>query len=163
MARGGEESKALCWHLIAIREVGSKKVKYSLCNAPASASVKRLAFMQAQRYWIERTFQDAKNQCGMGEYQTRKWQSWLHHIAMVIMVMLFMVEQRLLFKDQYPMLSCFDIAALLSFLLPHRVITLKEIIRQLELRHKRRRDAIEWAYRKQLEYEFAHHLANVKK
>ena len=76
--------------------------------------------MQAQRYWIERTFQDAKNQCGMGQYQARKWQSWHHHMAMVMMVMLFMAEQRLLFKDQYPILSCFDIAVLLSFLLPHR-------------------------------------------
>jgi len=159
----GEESKAHCWHLIARRELGKKKIKYSLSNAPESTSVKRLAFMQAQRYWIERTFQDAKNQCGMGEYQARKWQSWHHHMAMVMMVMLFMVEQRLLFKDQYPMLSCFDIAVLLSFLLPHRCITLEEIIRQLEVRHERRRDAIEWAHRKQLENEFANHLANVTK
>jgi len=159
----GEESKAHCRHLIVRREVRGNKVKYSLCNAPASTSVRRLAFMQAQRYWIERTFQDAKNQCGMGEYQARKWQSWHHHMAMVMMVMLFMVEQRLLFKDQYPMLSCFDIAVLLSFFLPHRAITLEEIIRQLEVRHKRRRDATEWAYRKQLEYEFVHYLANVTK
>lgn len=159
----GEEPEAHCWHLIVRREVGGNKVKYSLCNAPASTSVRRLAFMQAQRYWIERTFQDTKNHCGMGEYQARKWRSWHHHMAMVMMVMLFMVEQRLLFKGQYPLLSCFDIAVLLSFLLPHRAITLEEIARQLEVRHKRRRDAIEWAYRKQLEYESAHDLANVTK
>jgi SRSO17 transposase len=57
--------------------------------------------MQAQRYWIGCTFQDAKNQCGMGEYQTGKRRSRHHHMAMVMMVMLFMVEQRLLFKDKY--------------------------------------------------------------
>ena len=34
--------------------------------------------------------------------------------------MLFMVEQRLLHEDQYPLLSCFDIAVLLCYLLPHR-------------------------------------------
>ena len=151
----GEESKANCWHLIARREVDSKKIKFSLCNAPSSTSIKRLAFMQAQRYWIERIFQDAKSQCGMGEYQARKWRSWHHHMAMVMMVMLFMVEQRLLHEDQYPLLSCFDIAVLLCFLLPHRAITLKEVIRQLEVRHRRRRDSIESAYRKQLKSEFA--------
>ncbi len=151
----GEESKANCWHLIARREVDSKKIKFSLCNAPSSTSIKRLAFMQAQRYWIERIFQDAKSQCGMGEYQARKWRSWHHHMAMVMMVMLFMVEQRLLHEDQYPLLSCFDIAVLLCFLLPHRAITLKEVIRQLEVRHKRRRDSTESAYRKQLESEYA--------
>jgi len=148
----GNESQAHCWHLIVRREVGANKLKYSLSNAPASTPVNRLAFMQAQRYWIERTFQDAKNQCGMGEYQARKWRSWHHHMAMVMMVMMFMVEQRLLYKKQYPLLSCFDIAVLLSFLLPHRAITLEEIVRQLEVRHKRRLDAIEWAYQKQLEY-----------
>ena len=72
--------------------------------------------MQAQRYWVERNFQDAKNQCGMGEYQARKWQSWHHHMAMVMMAMLFMVEQRIFYKDAYPLLSCFDIVCILKFL-----------------------------------------------
>lgn len=107
--------------------------------------------MQAQRYWIERTFQDAKNQCGLGEYQARKWRSWHHHMAMVMMAMLFMVEQQLFYKDQYPLLSCFDIVSILLFILPHRAITEQEVFRQLEVRHQRRRAAIESAYRKQLE------------
>ncbi len=147
----GEESQANCWYLIVRREVKKNKIKYSLSNAPKSTSLKRLAFMQAQRYWIERTFQDAKNQCGLGEYQARKWRSWHHHMAMVMMAMLFMVEQRLLYKDQYPLLSCFDIVSILSFILPHRGITEKEVFRQLEVRHQRRQAAIESAYRKQLE------------
>lgn len=149
----GEESKANCWHLIVQREVKANKIKYSLSNAPESTSLKRLAFMQAQRYWIERIFQDAKTQCGLGEYQARKWRSWHHHMAMVMMAMLFMLEQRILYKKQYPLLSCFDIVSILSFLLPHRAITAEEVFRQIELRHKRRRTAIESAYRKQLENE----------
>ena len=119
----GEESQAHCWHLIVRREVKSKKIKYSLSNAPKSTSLKRLAFMQAQRYWIERTFQDAKNQYGLKEYQARKWRSWYYHMAMVMMAMLFMVEQRLFYKDQYPLLSCFDIVSMLSYILPHRAVT----------------------------------------
>ena len=107
--------------------------------------------MQAQRYWIERIFQDAKNQCGLGEYQARKWRSWHHHMAMVMMAMLFMLEQRLLYMKQYPLLSCFDIVSILSFILPHRAINKQELIRQLELRHERRRSAIESAYRIQLQ------------
>ena len=94
-------------------------IKCSLSNASEDAKVKRLAFMQAQRYWIERVFQDAKNQCGLGEYQARKWRSWHHHMAMVMMAMLFMLEQRLLHKKQYPLLSCFDIVSILSFILPY--------------------------------------------
>ena len=50
------------------REIDSQaKRKYSLSKAPSDTSTKRLAFMQAQRYWVERPFQDAKNQCGKGD------------------------------------------------------------------------------------------------
>jgi len=146
----GEESEAKCWHLVVRRDIGTSYVKYSLSNAPASTSCKRLAYMQAQRYWIERNFQDAKNQCGMGEYQARKWRSWHHHMAMVMMAILFMVEQRILFKGTHPLLSCFDIICILNFLLPRRAITLEEIIRQLEERHRRRQASIEYADFKQL-------------
>jgi len=35
---------------------------------------------------------------------------------MVMMAMLFMLEQRLLYKEQYPLLSSFDIVSILSFI-----------------------------------------------
>jgi len=76
------------------------------------------AYMQAQRYWIVRNFQDAKNQCGMDEYQARRWQSWYNHKAMVMMAMRFIVEQQMLFEQSYPLLSFFDIVYILKFLLP---------------------------------------------
>ncbi len=156
----GQEPKANCWHLVVRRDIGTTDIKYSLSNAPASTSYKRLAYMQAQRYWIERNFQEAKNQCGMGEYQARKWRSWHHHMAMVMMAMLFMVEQRMLFKDTCPLLSCFDIVCLLKFLLPRRAVTLEEVIRQLEVRHKRRQASIDYHYHKQLELELSENTAN---
>jgi len=147
----GKEPKANCWHLIVRRDIGTTDIKYSLSNAPADTPYKRLAYMQAQRCWVERSFQDAKNQCGMGEYQASKWQSWHHHMAMVMMAMLFMAEQRILFKDTYPLLSCFDIVCILKFLLPRRAVTIEEVMRPLEVRHRRRMTSILSAYRKQLE------------
>ena len=156
----GEEPEANCWHLIVRREIGTTDIKYSLSNAPASTSYKRLAYMQAQRYWIERNFQDAKAQCGMGEYQARKWRSWHHHMAMVMMAMLFMVEQRTLFRNSHPLLSCFDIVSILKFLLPRRAVTLEEVIRQLEVRHKRRQASIDYAYQKQREQKLSESTAN---
>ena len=155
----GEEPEASCWILIVRREIGTTDIKYSLSNAPASTSYKRLAYMQAQRYWIERSFQDAKTQCGMGEYQARKWRSWHHHMAMVMMAMLFMVEQRTLFKNSHPLLSCFDIVSILKFLLPRRAVTLEEVIRQLGVRHKRRQASIDYAYQKQRELELSESAA----
>jgi SRSO17 transposase len=51
----GEEEEAHCWHLIIRREIDSpKEIKYSLSNASKETSVERLAFMQGQRFWVER-------------------------------------------------------------------------------------------------------------
>lgn len=67
LAWGGKESCAWKWHLVVRREINSpEKIKYSLSNVPSNAPIKRFAFMQTQRYWVARPFQDAKNQCGLG-------------------------------------------------------------------------------------------------
>ncbi|OIQ76612.1 hypothetical protein GALL_417090 [mine drainage metagenome] len=76
----GEEDAPRCWHLIVRREVRSEKtVKYSLSNAAADTQVLRLAQMQGQRFWIERTFEDAKGECGLADYQALGWRAWHHH------------------------------------------------------------------------------------
>ena len=90
--------------------------------------------MHIQRYWVERAFEDAKGECGMADYQVRKWSAWHHHMALVMMAMLFMLNERIRHKDTYPLLSCSDIEELLSRFLPRRDVTRKEVIRQLEHR-----------------------------
>ena len=146
----GKENTSHQWHLIVRREVKSPgKLKYSLSNATFDTSTERLAYMQAQRFWIERSFQDAKNQCGMSDYQARGWRSWHHHMAMVLLVMLFFLEERLLHKKDCLLLSCGDIIALLCHYLPRRDISEKEVFRQMQIRHERRQASIDSAYRKQ--------------
>ncbi|MDO8947617.1 MAG: hypothetical protein Q7U88_10720 [Desulfocapsaceae bacterium] len=62
------------WHLVVRRETDSQKtIKYSLANAPAETFPERLAYMQGQRFFVERSFQDAKETAGMDHYQVRGW------------------------------------------------------------------------------------------
>lgn len=146
----GKESEARCWRLIVTREVGSERsLKYGLSNFPAEVSLRELAQRQRQRYWIERSFQDAKSECGLGEYQARGWVAWHHHMALVMMAMQFLLEERLLQKDQHELLSCADVVELLVHTLPRRDVTLDEVVRQMEVRHRQRREAIEYAHRVQ--------------
>jgi SRSO17 transposase len=146
----GEETAAHCWHLIVRREIGSRDtIKFTLSNAPAETSLERLAQMQGQRYWVERSFQDAKSDCGMADYQVRKWTGWHHHMAMVMIAMLFMAEERAAQKDSVPLLSCADIIALLKHFLPQAAVTREEIIEQMHVRHDQRAASIESAYRVQ--------------
>jgi hypothetical protein len=61
----GKEAEVRLWYLAVRREITSPKWnKYSLSNAPFDTPTERLAFIQSQRYWVERPFQDAKNQYG---------------------------------------------------------------------------------------------------
>ena len=146
----GKETQARCWHLLVRREItAAQEIKYTLSNASTETSTQRLAQMQAQRYWIERAFQNGKSQAGLDHYQARGWVSWHHHMALVMMAMLFMVEERSACCDTYPLLSCADVETLLAHILPRRDVDLAEVIRQLEIRHSKRRASIDYAYAKQ--------------
>ena len=139
----GESSRAKRYDLIATRTLGKKpETKISLSNADETIDLQKLAWMQLQRYWIERAFEDAKSECGMADYQVRKWSAWHHHMALVMMAMLFMLNERIRHKKTYPLLSCSDIEELLSHFLPRRDISEAEVFRQLEDRHRRRLSAI---------------------
>jgi len=76
--------------------------------------------MQAQRFWIERAFQDAKSELGMAQYEVRSWRGWHHHIALVCLAMLFVLKERLLAAEHTPLLSTQDIVELLAYYLPRR-------------------------------------------
>jgi hypothetical protein len=146
----GQEAQARQWHLIVRREVATPdEIKYSLSNAPAATPIPRLAFMQGQRYGVERALQTGKQDVGLGDYQVRSWRGWHHHMTLVMMAMLFQLEERQLQRPTYPLLSGRDIRALLTQFLPRRDTTLEEVLRQMEVRHRKRQAAIDSAYRKQ--------------
>ncbi|RMH32657.1 MAG: hypothetical protein D6694_15890 [Gammaproteobacteria bacterium] len=139
----GREPEAHCWHLIVRRSVRNPgEIKYSLSNAPEQTSVRRLAYMQGQRYWVERSLQEAKSEVGMGEYQVRLWQGWHHHMAMVLMALLFLLEVRRKHRGALPLLSARDVREVLSILLPRANVTLEDALAQMARRHRRRASAM---------------------
>ncbi len=112
-------------------------LKYSLSNAPRDTPINRLAGWQRGRFYIERTFQDGKSHIGMGQYQARGWRAWHHHMALVALALLFMMEQRLLLNEAAPLLSCADIVELLDWhLTSYR--SQQDVIKAIEDRHERR-------------------------
>jgi SRSO17 transposase len=146
----GTTHKNRCFTLLVRREPGKPEcIKYTLTNAAADTKLDRLAFMQGQRYFVERSFQDAKSYLGMGQYQVRSWQSWHHHMALVMMAMLFMLEVKQEQHRNISLLSTADIVALLAHYLPRRDIDEEELFRQMEHRHRQRKDSIDSAYARQ--------------
>ena len=122
---------------------GGQDRKYSLTNQKPSTSTRGLCWMQRQRYWVERCFEDGKSQCGMADYQLRLWNAWHHHMALVMMAMLFMLSQKLRMQEQCPLLSCADIERLLAAFLPRRDASPEQVLGHMNRRHEMRRRAIE--------------------
>jgi len=138
----GEEPQARCWHLLVRRERGaSEMAHYSLSNAPAETPLPELARVQAQRFFIEHSFREAKSECGLAEYQVRRWDAWHHHMALVMLATLFLVKQKLEGRNHWPMLSFNDLVTALAHLLPKRQLTAEELADIITKRHRLRQRA----------------------
>jgi len=120
-------------------------LRYALSNESADTPLLRLGQIHAQRHWIERQFQDAKQDAGMGDYQVRGWRAWHHHMAMVLIAMLFLLRQRQLHRDEIPLLSTHDIRTMLAHFLPRKNADSATILDQLERRHAARQADIDRA------------------
>ena len=138
-----QREQARPYELLVTENLDGENRKYSLSNQKPSTSTQRLSWMQRQRYWVERCFEDGKSECGMADYQVRLWNAWHHHMALVMMAMLFMLSERLRMKNQCPLLSCADIERLLAAFLPRRDASPEQVLSHMRRRHEMRRRAIE--------------------
>jgi SRSO17 transposase len=59
-----------------------RQYSYMLLNAPADTPPERVAEWSTRRYFVERTFEDAKGELGWGESAARKYRAWEHHLAL---------------------------------------------------------------------------------
>lgn len=138
----GVESQARHWHLLVRREFGAAiPSHYCLSNALPSTPVQELARVQAQRFFIEHAFREAKSECSMAEYQVRRWDSWHHHMILVMLATLFLVKQKEQHRKTWPMLSLNDIVTAIAHMLPRRQMTSVELAHIITQRHHLRESA----------------------
>lgn len=145
----GAEKRARCWHLLARREIDGSKLKFCLSNTKPATSLRRLAEMQTARHFVERAFEDAKGACGMAGYQVRGWQAWHHHMALVMVALMFLAKERMACRESADLLSCNDLVEIMRHKLPCKVETDADLVASIEARHRRRQVAKSFAYEKQ--------------
>jgi len=120
------------------------KIKYSLSNISEQAqSIEEFAFMQAQRFWIERCFRDDSHDLGMSDYQVRTYKGFFNHMALTCVAMEYILTERLENIQDVPLLSTNDIRLLIAKEIRSRDAYICEDKRyeQLEKRHiQRERD-----------------------
>jgi SRSO17 transposase len=127
--------------LIIRKNEGEKKTKYQFSNAPVNTSIERFGQMSCSRYWIERALQDAKGNAKMADYQVRGWTGWHHHMVMVMLAMLFILDLQIEWGKKAPMLSVMDVKEILEVILPKKDITEEEILAVIKQKNKDRLSA----------------------
>lgn len=148
----GEEATPRQELLLISRAVDGSDLKYSLSNFTLDGqplSWCELLRRQMQRYWVERSLEDAKSEVGMDEYQVRIWRAWHHHIALTILALLFLLQQRVRHQKEIPLLSCSDVRWILTHTLPKKATTVHDILELIKERHRQRQYDIDRCLQKQ--------------
>jgi hypothetical protein len=67
---------------------------YYLCFAPPRVSLAELARIAGTRWSIKETFQTAKGQTGLDQYQARQYTGWYRHITLSMLAHAFLTVTR---------------------------------------------------------------------
>ena len=110
-----EPSNSFMSLYLLVRKDADGKIKYSLCFFnDQKVTISRLAKAQAQRAFVERVFEEGKNIVGMGDYQTRSWQGFHRHAALVSLSLLFLMEQKMKLRATIGKITAYHIQELVN-------------------------------------------------
>gem|GEM_PF-1772192 len=81
-------------------------------------------------------------------FQTRKWNAWLHQVALNFLVSSFILKEKLLDREEFPLLIAKDIKEIVVFQL-YKQIADEQMYHKIIHRHIRRQKDINRAYLRQ--------------
>ena len=90
------------WLLIEWPEGDAEPAKYWFSNLPRRTSLKRLVRVAKARWWIERDYQELKQELGLGDFEGRNWRGFHHHASLCIAAYGFLIAERCLFLFRFP-------------------------------------------------------------
>jgi len=67
---------------------------YYLCHGPANTPLRELVRVAGARWAIEESFQTAKGEVGLDQYQVRRFDSWYRHITLAMLAHAFLTITR---------------------------------------------------------------------
>ncbi len=70
---------------------GGSATKYYLSSLPKETPPQRLVELAHTRWAIEQFYEDAKGECGLGDFQGRRWESLHRHLALAMVAYSFLM------------------------------------------------------------------------
>lgn len=78
------------WLLVRRSLSDPDDLAYYLCHGPERTPLRELVRVAGTRWAIEETFQTAKGQVGLAQYQVRRYDSWYRHITLAMLAHAFL-------------------------------------------------------------------------
>jgi len=97
-------------------------VKFYFSNAPVTTLLTEFVRLSGLRWPIETLIEEGKGVVGFDHYETRSWLGWHHHMALVALAHFFLVRLRLLFHEQAPALTIYQMHLLVVSVLPQPIL-----------------------------------------
>ena len=119
------------------------EVKYYLSNADVDVPLETMALATGVRWRVEEFLEDAKGQLGMGHYEARSWTNWHHHMSLVALAHLYVVQTRRDVQHHVPDLTLDMAVRLLRAALPRPQLTLEEAGELIDYYRDRNKQAAE--------------------
>lgn len=93
------------WHVrpewLVIRRDLEGQLTFVLLNAPQTTPAATLIERSCQRYFTERTYQDAKSELGWADFQGLKYRAVEHHMALTAAATWFVADVKLKWRETY--------------------------------------------------------------
>jgi SRSO17 transposase len=83
-------SRAEEWLLIEWPRTAAAPIKYWLSTLPPTARATELVELAMLRWWIERDYQELKDELGLDHFEGRGWRGFHHHASLCISVYAFL-------------------------------------------------------------------------
>jgi SRSO17 transposase len=82
------------WLLVRRSISKPEELAYYVCFGPAETSLEELVRVAGMRWAIEESFEEAKGEVGLDQYEVRRWVGWYRHITLVLLAHAFLAVSR---------------------------------------------------------------------
>ena len=82
--------------VLARRSLSTGEIAYYVCFAARGTRLRELVRVAGARWAVEESFQTAKNEVGLDQYQVRRYDAWYAHITLAMTAAAFLVVTRAL-------------------------------------------------------------------
>lgn len=80
--------------VLACRTISTGELAYYVCFGPRGTRLRTLVRTAGARWAVEESFQTAKNEAGLDQYQVRRYDAWYAHITLSMAAAAFLTTVR---------------------------------------------------------------------